>query len=46
MGSVHFGSSEIRFNIRVNVGSGVDLTNGSFGSGSGRVFVRFGSTLG
>ena len=24
----------------------VDLANGSFGSGSGRVFVRFGSTLG
>jgi len=46
MGWVYFGSGEIRFKIWVNIGSGVDLTNGSFGSGSGRVFVRFGSTLG
>jgi len=46
MGWVYFGSGEIRFKIRVNIGSGVYLANGSFGSGSGGVFVRFGSTLG
>ena len=46
MSWVYFGSGEIRFKIRVNIGSGVDLANRSFGSGSGRVFVRFGLTLG
>jgi len=51
MGWVYFGSGEIRFKIRVNIGSGEVLVRiyfGSimFGSGMGSVWLKSGWDLG